>query len=184
MKFDCRHLKTEASFIADDPWNQNRRTSFTIDFYVYVNPGARVRPNSRMAPGFYGRGIRSELSSLERDLPDCLYYMWRGSSIPAEVLPRLLHELQPTLKTDDYGIMLSNRQFTVLTWILGILFGLATVSLWGAVLAARIEGGFPLWLGTPMAALLSYPLCRVFYSKIYQAWRRRMEQTKWILSRV
>jgi hypothetical protein len=37
--YPCR-VKTETSFNADDPWNQNRRATFALDSYVLAPRGA------------------------------------------------------------------------------------------------------------------------------------------------
>jgi hypothetical protein len=35
-KFEIHQLKAEANFVADDPWNANRRDTFALDYYVYL----------------------------------------------------------------------------------------------------------------------------------------------------
>jgi hypothetical protein len=180
--FDVHQLKNEARFVADDPWHQNRRDTFTLDYYVYTVPGTTVRPNTRPW-GYYRHGIRAELSGVEQDLPDSLYFTWRAGRAPAESLPRLLHELQPTLKggkTGDYGIGLSNKAFTVVVWIFLVWIALAA-AIW---IYAVISIGMPLALAIPFAAVFPLIAGRIFYRAVYRVWRRRMDQTKWILSRV
>jgi hypothetical protein len=165
-------LATEATFVADDPWQENRRDTFSLDYYVSTSPGAA---------GQRRRGIHAKLSGVQHDLPDSLYYAWRAGSIKAESLPRLLHEMEPTLKSGkdgDFGIQWSNKTFTVAVWIAGIWLALAIVACIGF---AVMLGGLP--VGIPSAVLLVLLGPRVFYGAIYKVWRRRMDQTKWILAR-
>jgi hypothetical protein len=181
-KPDVHRLKNEARFVADDPWHQNRRDTFTLDYYVYTAPGTSVRPNSRPR-GYYRHGIRAELSGVDHDLPDSLYFTWRGGGVPAESLPRLLYELQPTLKggkTGDYGIGLTNRALTVVVWI----FVACTVLASAVWIDDIITSGMPVALAIPFAAVFPVVTGRLVYRTVYRVWRRRMEQTKWILSRV
>jgi len=180
-KFEIHQLKAEASFVADDPWNANRRDTFALDYYVYTTPGTVVRPNTKPV-GYYRHGIRAELSGVARDLPDSLYFTWRAGRIKAESLPRLLHEIQPTLKKGtkgDYGIGLSNKAFTAVLWMFAIWIAAAD-----AVWIEQVRGyAMPLVLAIPFAAVFPLIMGYLFYRVIYQVWRRRMAQTKWILAR-
>jgi hypothetical protein len=180
-KWEIHQLKAEASFVADDPWNANRRDTFALDYYVWVTPGTIVRPNSKPA-GAYRHGIRAKLSGVAHDLPDSLYFAWRARRINAESLPRLLHELQPTLKKGtrgDYGIGLSNKTFTAAVWIMALWMAAAD-----AVWVDEVRGyAMPLLLAILFAAVFPVIIGWMFYRVVYQVWQRRMAQTKWILAR-
>jgi hypothetical protein len=180
-KLEIHPLKAEASFVADDPWNANRRDTFALDYYVYTTPGTVVQPKTKPA-GFYRHGIRSELGGIAHDLPDALYFAWRSGRIKAESLPRLLHELQPTLKKGtkgDYGIGLSNTAFTAVVWIMALWMAAAD-----AVWIEQVMGyAMPLALAIPFAAVFPLIVGNLFYRAVYGVWRRRMQQTKWILAR-
>jgi len=181
---EVHELKAEASFVADDPWSGNRQATFSLDYYAYTLPGVTVRPNSR-PPGIYRHGIRSKPGGTLHDLPDSLYYAWLAGQIEAEALPRLLHELEPTLQSGqwgDYGIQMSNRAFTVVFWIAVVWLALALVS-WIAFFIAIWPSG-PVML-IAMAFAVGIPLCGgyIFYRGVYQVWQRRIAQTKWILAR-
>jgi hypothetical protein len=178
--WEIHQLKAEARFVADDPWHDNRRDTFALDYYVYTKPGTVVRPNTKPA-GSYRHGIRSELSGVARDLPDSLYFAWRARRVTAESLPRLLHDLQPTLTRGargDYGIGLSNTAFTAVVWIMVVWIALAT-AVW---IEQVIDYGMPLFLAIPFAAVVPLIAGRIFYRSVYRVWRRRMQQTKWILA--
>jgi len=181
-KWKIHQLKAEASFVADDPWNANRQDTFALDYYVYITPGTIVRPNSKPA-GAYRHGIRAKLSGVAHDLPDALYFAWRARRINAESLPRLLHEIQPTLKKGrkgDYGIGLSNKAFTAVVWIL-VVWIVAADAVW----IDEVRGyAMPLVLAIPFAAVFPLIIGHLFYRAVWQVWRRRMAQTKWILARV
>jgi hypothetical protein len=166
-KLDIQQLKHEAAFVADDPWHETRHDTFSLDYYFCAGGGRR-------------HGIRAELSGVQHDLPDSLYYAWKAGSIKAESLPRLLHAMEPMLKSGkdgDFGIQWSNKTFTVAVWIAGIWLALAIVACIGF---AVMLGGLP--VGIPSAVLLVLLGPRVFYRAIYVVWRRRMDQTKWILA--
>ena len=179
-KFEIHQLKAEASFVAADPWNQNRPDTFALDYYVYTKPGSVVRPNTKPT-GYYRHGIRAELSGVARDLPDSLYFAWRAGRIGAESLPRLLHELQPTLQkgaTGDDGIGLSNKAFTAVVWSMALWIAAAD-----AVWIDEIwSSGMPRVLAILCAMVFPLIVGRIFYRAVYQVWQRRMAQTKWILA--
>jgi hypothetical protein len=180
-KSEIHQLKAEANFVADDPWHENRRDTFALSYYVYTAPGTVVRPHTKPA-GAYRHGIRSELSGVARDLPDSLYFAWRGGRITAESLPRLLHEIQPTLKKGargDYGIGLSNTAFTAIVWIMAVWMAAAD-AVW---IEQVIDYHMPLFLAIPFAAFFPVILAQLFYRAVYRVWQRRRAQTKWILAR-
>jgi hypothetical protein len=105
----------------------------------------------------------------------------RARRINAESLPRLLHELQPTLKKGtrgDYGIGLSNKTFTAVVWIMALWMAAAD-----AVRVDEVRGyAMPLVLAIPFTALFPALIGWVFYRGVYQVWQRRMARTKWILA--
>jgi hypothetical protein len=181
---EIHRLKAEASFVADDPWNANHQATFSLDQYVYTTMGVTVRPNSR-PPGIYRHGIRSEPGGVAQDLPDALYFAWRAGRIKPEALPRLLHELQPTLKRGkwgDYGIELSDRAFTVVVWIAVVWLVLAFAA-WVAFFIAIWPSGPAMLIALPFAVGIPIVAGRIFYLGVYQIWQRRKAQTKWILAR-
>jgi hypothetical protein len=155
-------MKVEASFVADDPWNANRRDTFALDYDRHV--------------------IRSELSGVARDLPDSLYFAWRAGRISAESLPRLLHQLQPTLQKGakgDYGIGLSTKVFTAIVWTM-VVWMAAADAVW---IDEILTSGMPLVLAIFVVPVFPLIVGRIFYRAVYRVWRRRMDQTKWILAR-
>jgi hypothetical protein len=176
-----RHvLKTEATFTAEDPWNNNLRSTFTLDNYVWLSAGSPVPPNGRPR-GYYRRGLCPASTGLAYDIPASLYYAWIRRQVPAERLPQLLHELKPQLKSDDYGVMLSDRVLTAVVWTFGIFFALAIVVLFSP---STWPADLPPWIWIPMATVITIPIAKVFYSRIFRTLRRRKEQTKWILARL
>jgi hypothetical protein len=58
-KSEIHQLKAEASFVADDPWHDDRRDTFALDYYVYTPPALSCcrlpRPG---APTGTGSGLR------------------------------------------------------------------------------------------------------------------------------
>ncbi len=86
IPLDRFRIKTQASFTAEDPWNQNRQAPFTIEDYVYVAKGITVRPDVKPS-GDYVRSIRSDADGVERILPDSLSELWRAQRVPAKRFP-------------------------------------------------------------------------------------------------
>ena len=181
-------INTEASFSAKDPWNQESRTTFTIDNYLLVyyfaKPGdIKVKPGQLESMGGYRRVIRSKTDGIPRRLPESLVELWNSKQVPSEALPFLLHEISPMLKTSDYSLLLHNRKrkLAILIYSLFVPFFLAAFVLFlirdegadtlsnalVAVTSACGIGGF--WL------LLDY----LFYTPK----RRRSRQMAWLLDR-
>src|SRR5260370_34862100 len=96
----------------EDPCNQNRRTSFTIESYATLlsrNSSSSTYGRS-ITPSYYA--IRSEIDGVERELPECLGYLWRTNLIKEEALPRLLKEMQPMLKRRDFRSVWLTKKYT------------------------------------------------------------------------
>ena len=68
-------VKTEVHFQAEDPWNGNRRGSFTVDTYVNTLRSIKAvsadMKEQTWAGGFH-RVLRSEADGLTRFLPESL----------------------------------------------------------------------------------------------------------------
>jgi hypothetical protein len=114
-------VRTEASFTAEDPWNQNRRTAFTVEAYLLVIRGTPPPVGAKPLSG-YLYGIRSELDGGEHMLPEALSELWRTNRIAAETLPRLLKLMQPKLKAWDYRPILHNKVLNIVQYVVSILF--------------------------------------------------------------
>ena len=74
-------VKTETSFAADDPWNGNRRTSYTVEAYLKLFKGSKP-PKTKPFGAIYMYGIRSDIDGVERMLPDSLSELWRTQRLP------------------------------------------------------------------------------------------------------
>ncbi|HEY6253758.1 MAG TPA: hypothetical protein VI685_27700 [Candidatus Angelobacter sp.] len=66
-------------------------------------------------------GIKSELDGKQRMLPESLVELWRTRRIPAEALPRLLWQMQSSLKRGDYLPTLRSRGIQWLTVVVALL---------------------------------------------------------------
>ncbi|HLK68531.1 MAG TPA: hypothetical protein VKU19_34095 [Bryobacteraceae bacterium] len=172
-------VKTEASFTAEDPWNQNRRTPFTVDAYLMLRKGAAPPSGAKPLAG-YRYGLRTGGQDAEYMLPDSLSNLWRANRVPTEALPRLLKQMKPDLIKADYHPMLEHPAvYSVLCWITGCLLGsltLAPVAVW------LVTGDFS---GSSAAvfALASAVFSVLFlYFLFFRAKRRRTRQMQWILT--
>jgi|HubBroStandDraft_6_1064221.scaffolds.fasta_scaffold47746_3 hypothetical protein len=175
------HVKTEAAFTAPDPWNQNRPAPFTVEDYTVAISGSTIRPDYKPRVD-YVRGIRSNLDGVERLLPESLSALWRDKRVPSEALPRLLHEMEPTLENGDHLVLNEIKEDAVMRVVAWIGFGFVSVVPVAAYLYS--PDGFPLSLAAPVALGLAGFGWLTLYRKFYRKKWRRARQTKWILARI
>jgi len=173
-------VKTEATFTAEDPWNQNRRTLFTVEAYVKTFKGATPRPGFKSPLAMYLYGIRSEVDGVERMLPASLSELWRSNRVPVEALPKLLKEIEPTLKKADYRPAVGKKRLAVAAGLLWIALGFLTLF---PLLIALTTDDFPLLSAIPFTLVIGAFSWLYLYLMIYRAKWRRMHQQKWILAR-
>ncbi len=172
-------VKTEASFTAEDPWHQNRRTPFTVDAYVMSRKGVTPPPGAKPLAG-YRYGLRTGAHDVEHMLPDSLSALWRTNRVPIEALPRLLKQMKPTLIRADYRPMLEHpRVYSVLCWITACFLGLFTLA---PIAAWLLTGEFSPSFAA-LFALTNTAVSVVFlYFVFFRGKRRRARQTQWILT--
>ena len=123
-----RRVRSEGGFTAPDPWNGNRRTEFTIEVYKMLDPHS-PRGTGGKDGWFWGPplfGIKSEIDGRQRMLPESLVELWRTHRIPPEALPRLLWQMQSSLKQGDYAPTLRSKG---IQWLVGVtaLFAICVV---------------------------------------------------------
>jgi len=180
MTFYRFRVKTEVSFTAEDPWNQNRRATFTLDDYVLGPRGMTPGPNVKPAVD-YLRGIRSSLDSAERMLPESLSELWRTKRVPAEALPALLKELEPTLKESDFKLVLHNKAMHIMLALAWMLVAFSCTAPFLNLYTFEFEPSsysLPIALGV---AAISLPY---MYFVFYRGRRRRTRQMKSALARL
>jgi len=177
--YPCR-VKTETSFTADDPWNQNRRATFALDNYVLAPRGAHPLPDARPAV-YYLRGIRSSLDNVERMLPESMSELWCAKRIPPESLPSLLKEMQPTPKGSDYEQLLRNKNLLAFVWIAWIFTALFCTMPFLNLNALVFE---PTANSLPIALVVASVCLLILYAAFYRGRWRRASQTKWVLARL
>ena len=124
LKLQPARLKTESSFTADDPWNQNRRTQFTIERYILAAKGWTPNPNTKTLIGTYFYGVRSEIDGVEHMLPESLGHLWRSNRVPAESLPRLLKEMEPRLRKTDFRLQFLTKMHSFVAGLAMVLLAL------------------------------------------------------------
>lgn len=95
-------------------------------------------------------GIRSEIDGKERMLPASLVELWRTSRIPAEALPRLLLQMQSSIKESDYG---PAQGFKIQLWTLMVV-NLAVFSLLPIIF--RLDDFDPIYDGLLTLILLFF----------------------------
>ena len=172
-------VKTEGSFTAEDPWNENRRTSFNVEAYLLVPRGTRVAPGTKALAG-YLYGIRSELDGCDHMMPESLVELWRTGRIPAETLPKLLQRMEPTLKKADYRPILRNTLLKITQYIFVGLMALLALFLVGVVLA--FPGEVPLVAVLVMLTLIGSVGWGAHYLIFQRPKGRRMRQMEWALA--
>lgn len=172
-------VKTAASFTTDDPWNPGRRSSFQLEEYLLLFSNAKVTESTKATGTDFKRALRSSTDSVEHWLPDSLSELWRSQQVPAEALPRLLKEAEPTLKRGDYTVLLRNKA----RWLLAGMntcICLGFVVFTGVGMANDDLGLLPSVIGLLVLAGGCW-LC--LYFAYYRAWFRRKRQMKWFLER-
>jgi hypothetical protein len=98
-------------------------------------------------------GIRSQLDDKERVMPEALAELWRTKAVAPEALPRLLAQIQPTLRRTDMMPLLHMRAHR---WLAGAFAGLG-LALGIAAARAGAGGGGPTETRTSLAAWLARP---------------------------
>ena len=169
-------VKTEASFAADDPWNGDRSTTFTIDDYVR-SEHRQVSPDYEPPGRDFERVLRSGIDGVERILPDSLSELWRTQRVPPASLPRLLKVLEPRLEPGDYPVMIKNKVRTFLAWLLAFIYVL-TLAL---TVPDTVQGAMSPWLAAPVLLVMTLFCGGLYYAVIARTMRRRKSQMAWIL---
>jgi len=166
--------KIEATFAAEDPWNQNRRSQFAVEDYMFVPAGAKRKVWTEPFGG-YLRSIRSDADRVERRLPDSLAYLWLHKRIHSEALPQLLKAITPELQESDYKTYLRTRH--VLSGILGApcILGM------GLLLLNLLDHSVSMQTGLIELLAAAAITWLWLYLMVYRRVWRRKRQMKWFL---
>jgi len=178
MMMKPARLKTEMTFTAEDPWNHNQRTEFALDRYLMAMKGVQLKPNARAFNGSYFYGIRSEIDGVDRMLPESLGYLWRNGKLPAEALPRLLKEMQPTLRKTDFRLQFLTKFHTFLLYFVAVAGGLSLI----LIAAGIVIGGAGLD-ATLVIGIIYALLFGLVYLVLLRPRARRKKQMTWALAR-
>jgi len=94
--FTPRKPKRVANCAALDPWNEGKKTDFSLDkcFDGGIVPAYAAMDEDSIPHRF---ALRSREEKQHRALPDSLAALWLKDHIKAEQLPALLHQLEPKL---------------------------------------------------------------------------------------
>ena len=172
-------VKTAATFTAEDPWNQKRSSSFKLNEYLLLFAGAAVTESTKATGTDFKRALVSEIDGVERWLPDSLSELWRTRQVPAEALPRLLKEAEPTLKNGDYTVVLRNKARWLLVALNTLVF-LAFIAFMVVGFVSDEGQVLPKIGGVLLVAAISW---LILYFSYYRTWFRRKRQMKWFLER-
>ncbi len=166
--------KVEANFTTEDPWNQNRRSRFTVEDYMFVPAGSRREVWTEPFGGYF-RSIRSEADGREHRLPDSLAYLWLRKRIRCEALPKLLKAIEPDLQESDYKVYLRSRH--ALSGFLGTPCALGL----GLVLLNLLDHSVSPRIGILQLLAVAGISWLWMYLMLYRKVRRRNRQMKWFL---
>jgi hypothetical protein len=163
-------VRTLREFTAADPWSDRNAARWSISLFRFVMEDYAVgaawkemdptRPRAADDdPGLDGRTLRrDEVIGLEtrddrpRLLPRMLTRRWLEGEVRDEVLPSLLHRLEPRLRRVDFKPPPPTLVFAILAAIPGlILLGLAVALLWPTPAAHRsLTVSTAQWLAAPL----------------------------------
>jgi hypothetical protein len=174
--------RTEGSFSAGDPWNDGRQAQFAIEVHKMAQKAAAeaiarnnklLQANNKLLLGADLFSIRSSIDGRSHRLPESLSELLRTGRVASNALPRLLHELEPSLRKSDYWPLLHSRR---LEWF-GGCFGLGSFAFfaWIALIIPReaLDTGITLILAASMAVTFAiFPLTLV----LARHWRNRRRQ--------
>ena len=176
-------VKAAVRFAAEDPWNDNRRNWFTVDDYMVTLRGTKSvlegAQEARWLGGFH-RALRSEADGKTRFLPESLIELWLTRQVASEALPRMLKEIEPTLRKGDYKPILHSR----LMHIFGVVETVLCVLMVIIAMVGVVLGQAPVLIAVAVilgAAGICWSFLYVaYYGKIF----RRKRQMRWLLERV
>ena len=173
-------LKTELSFVAEDPWNGNRPHTFALGDYVVTLRGMKSvpakRPESPWLGGFH-RALRSEADGVTRFLPESLIELWLRRQVSAEALPALRKQIEPSLKKSNYKPMLRS----LLMKIFGAFEVVCCSGLVMTAAVAVVMSQSPLWLAAAVVAGTASVCWAFLYLLYFGKLSRQKRQIRWLL---
>jgi hypothetical protein len=114
-------------------------------------------------------------------MPESLSELWCSKRVPAEALPSLLKEMEPTLKPSDYAQAIPKKNlvpFLWIAWIFAALFCTMPFLNLNALVFEPSASSLPISLGIAALSFL------FLYAAFYRSMWRRASQTKWVLARL
>jgi hypothetical protein len=172
-------VKTAARFTAQDPWNQNRPTSFKLEEYLQMMKDTPLPETTKATGTDFRRALVSEADGVQRWLPDSLSELWRKGLVSSEALPRLLKDAEPTLKSSDYTVVLRNKALWIMVAIRTLVC--AGVGLFTIIGLVNADGA--LLPKVAVSLLVAGILWAVLYFASYRRWFQRKRQMKYFLER-
>lgn len=98
IELEPRRLRTVETFRAPDPWNGGAEREWNLDLFKLTPKGARVVREGR----FWGKDVHGlHADGVDRFLPEALSELWQRQRVPTRSLPRLLAEIEPSLRPGD-----------------------------------------------------------------------------------
>lgn len=148
VALEPRRLRTVETFRAPDPWHGGER-EWDLDLHQLV-------PKRAAEGALWGKelhGLRARGDAVDHFLPEALAELWRRQQVPAPALPRLLAEIEPTLRPGDFTPLLHLRMHRWLAAFFALLaLGLLGLAARGLMASHRhVMSRLPLveWLARP-----------------------------------
>ena len=184
LTYKNARVKTEASFTAEDPWNQGRRTAFTVESYILAPKGTKPKAGPKPPPpGSLRYGIRSDADGVERMLPESLEYLWSNKRVPSEALPRLLKEMTPLLNKADFRQQFLEKGSKAKEYVIIGLFVLILLAI-AALTFFFAEDTSDKVFGGGACAFLALLIAGLQYLAFPRPRARRKRQIDWALSHI
>jgi hypothetical protein len=151
IKLEPRRLRTLETFTAGDPWSGGT-TEWDLDLHKMVPKGAQV-VREGAAWGKDVHALRAKGEGVDRFLPEALSELWQRQRAPSTALPRLLAEIEPTLRSGDFTPILHMKTHR---W-LAAFFGLLALIFIGLAVRAATAGSGHVMSRVPLSQWLARP---------------------------
>lgn len=181
LQTSLARVKTVLAFTAEDPWNANLLSSFTLDDYQVTVLNTDQPSNfskDRLLAGFF-RALHSSADGAVHVMPESMVELWETGQLPVEALPGLLKAIEPKLIENDYRPVMHSPLIKGLAYFHAVCFAFIELMVFVGVTFGHV----PVLIGGPVALGAGF-LCwaALRYLTHFGKFMRRWSQMKWLLA--